>query len=243
MARERVVFKSIEHSDRMYSFNPGNEDSGFYRAPGSFLHKNAFRFDTFGDGATQHSPEYSVSRDDCIDYWGSFAYHLRENSECIASLEYNWSNTISRRDVLFCAGLKWKEGKTVYYNKGEYKTSKAESKRYDKRWEQVPEWADGSVESIHRLLAKSYWCFTDSFRAIGKIRHMLMEMDGPYWFDFEKWYGNKDWHLAEQVLDTIQCFVDSYNYRKQADSALSCLDNNWLRNKLGIGKEEEVVNG
>lgn len=67
-------------------------------------------------------------------------------------LKDQWPGTLSRADVAFCAGLRYDEDKKRYYSLNQRKVSASESKKHDKRWKEVPAYADGSPASVYGLM-------------------------------------------------------------------------------------------
>lgn len=128
-----------------------------YRAVG-YLAVWAGMYPTYGDGLIQHGPESVVYKGYFSDYLVSLADHLLKNPEACEFLSLNWPQRTEPlfENMVFAFSVKYKEGKTQYYNLQDRKVSSADSKRHDKRWEEVPSWADGSVESAYRILLPSH---------------------------------------------------------------------------------------
>lgn len=117
------------------------------------------QYDTYGDGLTAHSSTYGVGKDQFGDYCASLAawllepaaneYQQKEKDEALKSLAWNWPSPSVER-IRWLAALKPAEEKR-WYNLSDRKISKSDSKRHDKRWNEVPEatreiWRDGDVK-------------------------------------------------------------------------------------------------
>ena len=124
----------------------------------NFLSMHVGMYPTHGDGMTQHGSEHPVYPENAEDAMLSFAAWVDRDvfgmpldemgrvAGCIPSVP-NWSTVAAAMKVVHKG-----ENKRTWYEKDTFKVSSSESKRHDKRWEEVPSWADGSQESVYRLL-------------------------------------------------------------------------------------------
>ena len=164
-----IKFKSIKNDQIGYAWG---WDSGSLNR--SNISYNAHQFMTYNDGMVQHSPLRSLEPVNTIDYLYSLAEYLLQNPKEIEVVRIGWAYDESSQTIAFLASLHWKEGKTKYYCFSECKVSSADSKRYDKRWTEVPQYADGTLSGVYRLFLADHRL--DFFHQI----HLLNQIDG--WF-------------------------------------------------------------
>lgn len=112
-------------------------------------------YETYGDGLTQHSGDWGITREQFTDFCASCASYLAHErdiklAENIMSLTA-W-NEPKPELIAFAASIIYSEKKRWYYSLQLQQKSTAESKRHDRRWFEVPCWADGSPEAVRRLL-------------------------------------------------------------------------------------------
>jgi len=146
----RITFPSIKEPEKKaYAF-----DTAYEYVPdkaGCFT-EYVKQYDTYGDGLTQHSPDYHVRLEDSVDALYSMTKAMLENPEAFKTIAPNvWMPVPSRQQIEFFQKLVYNENKRVYYCQSDLKKSSAESKRYDRRWEEVPSWADGSFNAVLRF--------------------------------------------------------------------------------------------
>jgi hypothetical protein len=176
-------FASIAYSDKYgYAFESGASDS---RAEVC----DYFRmFETGGDGLTQHSPDWGVNKEYFADYLASLAVALKgkpistvggfavletadpesetvqwlPDGELIDYVRHEFERRPTDKEILFASSVVYKEGKRRWYSIREQSISSSESKRHDKRYEEVCSEHDGSAKSIYRLLVGQW---PDALRA------------------------------------------------------------------------------
>ena len=156
-------------------------------------------YETYGDGLTQHSGEWSITTEYLSDYLASLSAFLLGKGDP----KYPWQNQMEQEDydkilqhmgyefarrptvqaIEFAAGVvfkpaencEWREKKTRYYSVQDgLKVSTSESKRHDKRYAEVEKWCDGSVGAIFRMLIPE---FSD---ALGKYAYASAIRDWCY---------------------------------------------------------------
>lgn len=74
-----------------------------------------------------------------------------DHPEDIPVIYRKFGSDIRKRTAIFAATVKYREDKRAYYSIRDEKVSTADSRRYDKRWEEVPSWANGGIDSVWRL--------------------------------------------------------------------------------------------
>jgi hypothetical protein len=114
-------------------------------------------FMVYSDWPTQHSHESCVPADRFTDWINSLAAHLVATPEDAKAFIESWprSNPDNAKIVLACK-IKYREDKRQWYSLAEEKVSASESKRNDRRWEDVPSWADGSFKAVFGIVCHGY---------------------------------------------------------------------------------------
>lgn len=157
----RITFASIADSDKVaYQY----DSDAYSRNP---LVNSEFRlYETLGDGMIAHTPSMDIAPERLTDYLQSaLRFMFAEDQTKESTLTYQMS-IASRRGpcdevIAFAASIVAKDSDKDYstrryYSISERKISKKAELQYDKRYQEVPTWADGSSESIYRLL-KADW--------------------------------------------------------------------------------------
>jgi len=166
-------FASIEFSNKYgYAFDSSVFDSK------AQVSDHWRMFETGGDGLTQHSPDWGITREHMADYMASLAvamkgrlisttnFNLLERAcddddenvqflpdgELISYVRHDFECKPTIADIEFAASVRYVEGKYRWYSIKEGRISSSESKRHDKRYEEVRPEHDGSAKSIYGLL-------------------------------------------------------------------------------------------
>jgi hypothetical protein len=133
-------------------------------------------FDTYGDGMTQHSLEVCIPTAFAADYFASLAAFLLECPDMVDSCRFHFSYDWPDSLIEFAASVVYKdppEGKWAkprYYSMEEKKISSSESKRHDKRYEEITSWMNGKADAIQRLLWKPYYSPLQTFAMNHRVR-------------------------------------------------------------------------
>lgn len=176
---------------------------------------------TYGDGIVQHSPDLAVQREMLADFCASLAQHLQVNPGDVEVVAKHWPNHLpSRSRILFLAGLRYKDdGKRRYFHEHDDKVSAAESKRHDKRWEEVPTWADGSLSAVMSLLNQRGYSWLHSYATWLHAAQVLRDEHGTY-SNVDDQLKLPEWtHYAfEAVNERVQAF----RLLASADRFLNC---------------------
>lgn len=189
-----IRFKSLTTNQHAYAWGSGDR-------PGSLDNStlaafDAWQFDVLGDGMTQHSPMYAVRMHNAMDFLYSLAAFLLEHPE-EADLSM-WPNRYNSKDFAFAVKVKYREDKRQWYSMQESKVSSAESKRNDRRWEEIPSWADGTFDSAFRLLT------CDRYHTpLARLAVLVSLSDWWYkTFDHMPWIGKlEDYGVAIPIGD------------------------------------------
>lgn len=219
-------------------------DAWSNRTPDVHYHFRAFQ--TYGDGLIQHSNDWPVTREQFADYVASFAKAMLADEELIGTAFYAVGRgRVDDKAIAFAASVVYKEsdgdyGKRRYVSFSLKEISKGRSKEFDKRFQQIEPWMDGSPKAVFRMLC-------------GDETHYGMELYGKadclreWWLEhgtggwnmempgtFLEW--TKDSHEARQMrygYHAALAVVRSYNMRQEAETCLRNL--NWP-----VKKEEEA---
>lgn len=150
---DRFVFRSIENQEHAYVWNEHTD----YCHHGNPIDHRAGFFMVYNDYPVQHSMESHVQRASLVDYIESMAIALKEGpSEAREFVARTWRNHYDKRDFEFVASIKYREDKRQWYSTRERKVSSSDSKRHDKRWQEVPQFANQSFGACMRLLYEGH---------------------------------------------------------------------------------------
>jgi len=221
---ERLLFRSTAHPDLAYTWNAALPNSGL-RYSNNQVSAYAGQFLVYNDWPTQHSPESLVPSESFPDYLHSLGTYLF--SLDVTSEEYqralkilaNWwpREGQGEEEAQFCCGVKQRGEKTTYFSRQERKISTSPSKRYDKRWEEVPSWADGSFKAEFGLVCN------------GRLPHVLDRLQFAYdcVVAYRRSGGYTSYNSAEEAVgcrfDEVSSVYSAISglvaaYRRQVDA-------------------------
>ncbi len=185
-------------------------------------------YQTYGDGLTQHSGDWSITREYLADYLASIVAFIIAQPEALTETEENGydSNLLSRlqsdmsygipcKEALdFAASVIYKESdrnnrdytKTRYYSVSERKVSASPSKRHDKRYEEIQEWQDGSPKAMYRMLVSEFHRDLERYAVADTIRD---------WFHSQPDYA-KSSHYVGLTAEFLEWFKDESSKRDSA---------------------------
>lgn len=229
MSDKRYIFPSLQHKGHAYALHTNSMDlwDAAYRAR-SPLWLRAGMFQTFGDGLTQHGYETVVPGLHFEDFCGSLAKYLQETEfsaedrEGFASYMFRFDMPSARR-IEFALGVKHNPKKTAWYSLQEMKVSSADSKRHDKRWTEVPAWADGSIASVYRLLhnREGMTELLPSFAVYSYIRSYVSDRTEQYGESATEFFKIEGTDV-HQAFDALRLTLESFGTLGQARRALAC---------------------
>lgn len=245
---EHITFPSwAEPNVKAYTWYKSFYDAPFYAQAKRCraVADQAGFFLTYGDGMVQHSHESTVTVEYWVDYFASLARWLKDRAALareaeVAILAHGWPEDWPVGKIEFAAKIEHKEGPSQFYSKSGEKTSYAESKRHDNRWEQVPEWANGSLQSAYRILVAEWHNPLQQFRIADQVADYF-NRDG---FRYNRrdvlnccgvtneTDSNRDAHLYVSAYYAVDWFVRAYRATQEAYSSVSCLENNYGKNYL-----------
>lgn len=171
------------------------------------------QYDTYGDGTTQHSHAYPVGANKFTDFCLSMAKFILENPDVtIHSYQVGLSDTIPQDAYDFLRSIKYSDTTPRWYSLQLRKVTKSDSARYDKRYEQVPSWADGSPKSAFDL----YWRGIQSRKTLIERYHILSQFRELSGGSFYKQDECEPW-IVELTGDHCQAF-------RALQSAVQCME-------------------
>lgn len=212
----------------------------------------ARKYDNYGDALTQHSGNQILQVIDLEDFFASLATHLlsEEGAEHREKVSDLWPQNyeISSERVVFLAGLRQKDDKPTYYSTTECKVSSNEKKQYDKRWIEVPEWADGSPAAVYRLAFEieggDFRDLLTRYSLYTMIRHTISDRLGYYgehpviWLCGEEDAQSTRLHFS-QAFEAIDLLVQSERNARSAKRSLECYLSNTRSKREPIAAAEE----
>lgn len=198
-------------------------------------------YSTLGDGLTQHTPERPIELEELADFLASTASYLlngiEEERELVAKKWPHFSFTSEK--IIFTANLRpAEEGKkTVYFYPSEQKTSTNEKKAYDRRWHEIPAWADGSTAIVYTLLCnfpedREFRDTLTRYAIYDKIRDIIAERFNRYDEHPAVWIAGGSEKAREidhslrsnlsNAFESLAYLVQSVKAKQNARSSLGC---------------------
>lgn len=205
------------------------------RRPAQHISDGVTQFDTYGDGDVQHTHEWLANgagmandpADTLLDFLRSVAVVVHDG-KLDTVLDNVWPNRVSlpsRKAIEFAASVKHTPGKRLYVNFREMKTSRAESKSHDKRWEIVHEYMDGSLASVMGMVSQyspsgMLSLIHRTFEAVEVLD--LSDMEARRFLDFEYDYYSK----VRSVFKVIDEYVNANRMIKWSKDAVEIIRRN-----------------
>lgn len=183
---QQFDFPSVSRPTIRYRVSRRYRDNEDYRNVSSRLCSWLKEFDTMGDGNVQHTPDSNVWRDNATDALESLAAALvpfdRDKLELVTDLQSR--DHVPVDYVLFLAALRpipetdeAYTTKTRRFSRTERKVSTSDSKRHDKRWDEVPRFADGSYSAVVGMMQTGSNFLFDSFGTYREVERIMDEHD------------------------------------------------------------------
>jgi len=222
-------FSSIGRGNIGYEFNSdslSHTSDSYYRNHAAYLGRGFLEYETYGDGNVKHNYSVPVLKENWIDFFTSLAFHLENNRTDVETLyqSYYWPREVQREDIVFASTVIYKEDKPAWFNKNERKISRSESKKHDKRWEEVVSWMDGSPHSISWILGNNYSGAIGTYLLLEQIRETL---DG--WVYWDKELEMEITYEHKLPVELIQDLLKVYTLTRNIESRVSNLRNRLLK--------------
>ena len=231
---ETIRIKSLTREGVAYEVN-SNRNFEFNRNPHNNINEKVKEYMTYGDGLTIHSPPTIASKDAIVDFLASLGSYILSNPihfliNEMETLEGIWPHNLYNKDIDFALSIKFNPERKQFYSFQEKKISSSKNKQYDKRWEEIKEWNDGSLNAGLNLLQKSFWNALETFSGYEDIRNRFsdtQEWSGGHIDGYGIGYTGEynDLEYAYRVVDRL---VQAYRHIDQAKRTFECLDNNWI---------------
>jgi len=243
--RKSFVFASLERPEITYKWDKASDrpDSAFAGSTSvNYVSQYGFEYESLGDGKTQHGPTYLVAANRFSDFWVSMVIHLKDNPEdaVIISKQHSMINPVSNATLDFYSQIKNKKSKKNgdkqrYYSKVLQKVGSQDRLQYDRRYERVPESADGSFHSIYGFVTAEYgfYSFTDRYLIVLSIKKWIEENS-----------GGKRYVPTSDIEDVLPGFL-SYDPDNDCRYAIETIIN-WINSKyfsdLAVRRAEGLAN-
>lgn len=223
-------FASIAHpTEYGYAYDT---DAYNYDAP---VEPHFRMYQTYGDGIVQHSGDWPVTWQYFADYCASLAAAMLADEDMTNHLRFTFGSCrVSDKAFSFAASVVFKpvsaeepwEKKTRYFSISEQKVSSNPAKKYDKRYQRVEYWCDGSANAIYRMVCPDYAGGLDKYHIAAALYDWTHAEDSRPWMprpsEFLKLTENDlDKSVAiENAWDACVSICRAYNARCTAKSAL-----------------------
>lgn len=227
-------FASLKRDGIAYELLTYDSKVENWRTRGNYLSAQIVEYDCYNDGQVKHSPSRLVYGENIVDCLASLAVFVGANQKdagIVNLVESIWPHDIYGQKIDFAASVKYNIDKRRFYNLNDLKLGSSEKLQYDKRWEVVPFWADGSLDSVCRLLVPAYMSaldrfyhyhqFRDHLAGYGNIPGCLIDLPGEA---YEAPVQN-----ATTALHIIDCLVKAERLRQGAERSLASLEHNMTR--------------
>lgn len=190
-------------------------------------------FHDYGDGLTQHSPDWSVQADFLADFLASLAQAMLTDDELARDLYYTIWQRPDAKHIAWAASVIYKApkdgectSKRRYFSAKEMKVSGSPSKQYDRRYEEIREIHDGSPDSIYRILLPEYADGLQKYIYASAIRDWMLEQDGGGYMElpaeFLRWFSDRDESLRlRNAYECCKNITESYRLRAAVESSLA----------------------
>ena len=191
----RIIPSQTKARTHAYKLTPDFSDNWNKRdSQTTALCLNLTMFETYGDGTCQHSGDWLPTRDAMCDVWLSLAVALAAEPLAPDWKPLHYRCQALPRSIAFAHSVQFKDdGKLRYYNLADHKVSTAD-KRHDRRWEVVPQWANGTPAAAWRLLTTPHRDWIDWLTLASEIQR--------YYHDYTD-YGHTSLHYIIPELKHV----------------------------------------
>jgi hypothetical protein len=208
----------------------------------------AAAYSTGGDGLTQHAGEDVIGKPFFADFLASLALHLASRGiearhEELEAMARNWPK-FRPRDLdraRFFATLRYKPEKYQWFSADECRVSSADSRRHDRRWTEVPSYADGSLKATWMLYYQAdevgHASLLARVAAFEMIRREVFGSSGETaasYFDLEGYPGGK---VIETAFRTVNDFVQGWRLGHDGENGAAFVERYFAR----LREQEEAA--
>lgn len=220
-----IKFPAVGNDQIMYVFDKSKET---YHWNNDGLHWYCQKYDTHGDGTTQHSPCYMVPCSETLPYLRGLLKHFHDNPSDAGGASWLFTPRYKDEDFEFLLKVVHSEERPRLYSLRHHKVIKPDSriKAGDRKYyHDVPEYADGTYTAIFRmLLIEDSW-----YAPLQKLvlYRAIQNHSSNAWASYEfqsQFTGdpNSDdfWHVrttlghlqnllgAYETLENVKCYVE-----------------------------------
>lgn len=148
MSEDYTYFKFKNLFQREWAFEI---NSNYWKAY-SPISSRLVQYQTYDDFPTQHSPECAVPEEQFFEFVVSIASVLPQMDEAQVKLLSGMLGTEPWiEEIRFLLSVRYKSQKRLYYSVSQRRVSGSQELRHDRRYDEVPEYADGDVANAIRL--------------------------------------------------------------------------------------------
>lgn len=213
---EQIVIKSVLKPDNIRFTNV----DGFYE--NNLLVWSFGAYEVMGDGECQHTPVYRIGLESFTDFCLSVASHLISHPDTKVHAYQVGLKTVGKDTIDFLLSVKHSETVRRWFSLALKAVSKNEAKQHDKRWMEIPSWADGTPKSAHdlyRFALDHRQTYLEEF----SVFQCFLENAGGYFFGHDeccKWKKDiaGDWQHAFRALRS------AFDAKEHLDMAKRCID-------------------
>jgi len=194
-------------------------------------------YETLGDKSTAHTPDMPLPIQLLPDYLYSLAAAIQTNPEIIDTIGYDLRCPVDEQDMEFAEGIGYNSEKVRYFNLKERKVSSTPSKRFDKRWEEIKSYMDGTPLGMFHVLVKDHYSgiqkFVLMYEILDYLRRRHSAMYGQYAAQMLKWDG-----VSYSELDNAYATV---RYALRANEAAHAVQRLVKRYRESLEEKTEVT--
>jgi hypothetical protein len=191
------------------------------------------------------SLDHSVTVDLLGDYLASLSLAMLSNDDLSREISWKLPSEVNKNEIEFASSITYKSGsKTRYYSMELRKISSVQSKKYDRRFEQINSDMDGSPRSIFELITgNNGWSNLYKYGLAAEIRDWLFNngnkrtkrkssyMQPPA--EFLNWTSDDTKvHEIRNGWEACKFAIASYQAKQNVASSISCFKNYALQSKL-----------
>lgn len=211
-----LVIKSVLHPDNIrFASVDGFYDSGL-------LVYSFGKYETMGDGECAHTPTYRIGAADFTDFCLSVAAHIVAHPDTKVHGYQLGLKQVDRATYDFLLSVKHSEKDRKWFSLQLKKVSKDDNKRHDKRWLEVPSWADGTPKAAHDLYFFALECRCTLLEAYS-IREAFLEYAGGYFYQHDeccKWTKE----LTGDYQHAFRALKSAFDAKEAFEMATRCIE-------------------
>lgn len=232
-----IPFPSLAKGDEFgFVIHSSTFEYDFRRDPLYLIAPWAGMYQTYGDRNVQHSADTPCPLTMMGDYLASLATFCMDqrNEDALEIAADHWKSVDLYNDrtktptILKARAVRHKEGKRRYVQSRDFAISAAESKRHDRRWHEIVEWMDGSVNATFGLLCM------DSGGIYGLERYLVLNrINEAFYRETDSYFGEPEHHFPafkgqrlDDAFKAFECLMTSHLERKRVEPLLECYARN-----------------